>query len=72
MGNVADAANFFIESPTLPLMLEGGFDNPADFLFNVSANLLRDSKVIPDPVALYQNYIFLSMGHERLWLLLVL
>ena len=45
MGNASDAAKFFIESPTMPLALETEFDNPADFLYNVSANLLRDSKV---------------------------
>jgi len=45
MGNAADAANFFIESPTLPLLVQSSFDNPADFLFDISSNTVRDSKV---------------------------
>lgn len=46
MGNVADATNFFIESPTLPLLVETGFDNPADFLCDISSNLVCDTKVM--------------------------
>jgi ABC-type multidrug transport system ATPase subunit len=44
MGNVADAVNFFVQSPTMPLKLDKAYENPADFLDSVSANLICDQK----------------------------
>jgi hypothetical protein len=63
MGNVADAANFFIESPTLPLKLETGFDNPADFLYNISSNLICDSKVSSAAAACNASFVTYKSKH---------
>lgn len=57
MGPASEASAYFIDSPSLPLRMDAGYENPADFLCDISNNIVRDFKdEIADATRLENSY----------------